>query len=271
LSTTTITRTVTGSTPASVTLRSIVRTDTGAAVAVTPALPQAFTLASAGTYTFTITDPALGLTYRYVYRVTFSNDQFYEDVATIAGTANLGPTYLTVSDAASLAGTLPAAQTAAFLALSADAQAAALSAATADVDAAGPYQGQKYTETQTLEFPRLPYLESIDLVNTTKPAHWPAMRAGTGGRTRQIWDWDDATNTAVVPRNVKVAVLHQAESIAANVRQGRLEARHDGLASQSVGSLSESYRDVPITGLGSLCFRAANLLNRYRAKSGRLL
>jgi hypothetical protein len=185
--------------------------------------------------------------------------------------ANAGPSYLTVSEAASLAATLPTAQTAAFLALSADAQAAALSAATADVDAAGPYQGRRYDPNQTLEFPRVPYSEAADLVRTGHPSMHPAMPSMVGGAVATVWDWDDTTKTAVVPRAVKVAVLHQAESIAANVRQGRLEARHDGLASQSVGSLSESYRDVPITGLGSLCFRAANLLNRYRAKSGRLL
>jgi hypothetical protein len=271
LSVTTISRTVTGATPSGVSLRSLVRTDTGAAVAGV-STPAAFDAAGGGVYTFSFTDPAPGLTYRYVYRVTFASGQLYEVTATSAGAASDAPAYLTVSEAAALAATLPASLLAAFLALGSDAaKAAALAQATADVDAAGPWQGRRYAAGQALEFPRVPW-ESAEALVTYPPAGGVRYPVGNpSGLASAVWDWDAATHAPVVPRAVKVAVLHQANAIAAGTRAERLDAQHDGLASQSVGGLSESYLPAAGGGERAVCRAAAQLLRPYRLRGGRML
>jgi hypothetical protein len=183
--------------------------------------------------------------------------------------------YLTVDDADGLAATLPAALVSAYAAATEEQKAAALEQATLDVDAGGPYQGRRYAAAQTLEFPRVPYPGSID----------PTRQAGGQSCYGDVWDWDSDAQAAVVPRNVKVAVLYQANHLlsgAATQTSDRQQAIADGLASQSVGGMSESYRD-PASGGGAagggsgsagqalLSPRARQLLARYGLKSGRLL
>jgi hypothetical protein len=137
----------------------------------------------------------------------------------------------------------------------------AVDLASIDVDNAGPFQGRKYAlgnqgssgtdeaAYQEREFPRVPY----------------------GGF---YWDWSDEKDAAVVPDMVLIATLLQADNIVAGQRDQRLQAIADGLASQSVGSLSESYRDVPAA-MGQeaqrLCARAAEIMARYRLRTGRML
>lgn len=129
---------------------------------------------------------------------------------------------------------------------------AALVMAAIDIDNPGfRFQGQKYDPAgsitgtvQELEFPRVDGARVIDV------------------------DPDDQV-TAMVPANVLLAECLQAEDILAGARRERLQAIADGIASQGVGSLSESYtsgqRPQP------LCERAARIMGRYRMRGGMLL
>lgn len=129
---------------------------------------------------------------------------------------------------------------------------ALLFAATLDIDAAMPWQGVQYDQAQDREFPR--YTSSIAS---------PLL----------IWDWDEDAEAAVVPQTVKDACILQAAHILNNPEQAaRLDAIRSGLASQSIGSLSESYlkpTDLP-GGLSNLSSRAEQLLDRYRLRTGGL-
>lgn len=175
------------------------------------------------------------------------------------------PAYLTTVEADTIAAALPAALLAAWTAAAAANKTAALEQATVDVDAAGPWQGRRYDATgaQVLEFPRVAYEQ------------------GSGVRGQEsgvivIWDWDAATNKAVVPLAVKRAVLYQANAILDGSERRRLDDRHGGLASQSVGGMSESYvqgpgAGGPGSGLQLLTRHAAQLVQRYRLRTGRIL
>lgn len=170
--------------------------------------------------------------------------------------------YLTAADADALAGTLPV--LAAWTAATADQKTRALEQASGDVDAAGPWQGRRYDSAQVKQFPRVAQ-------ETRVPAQPPAAQHGIAD---VIWDWDAATGAAVVPLDVKIAALYQADAILAGTRAGRLDALHDGLASQSVGGMSESYRPGAggaVDGLGVLARPAAQRMAKYRLRSGRIL
>ena len=75
--------------------------------------------------------------------------------------------------------------------------------------------------------------------------------------------------TVIVPGQVKVAEVLQAESILAGDRNERLQAIADGIASQGVGSLNESYRADARP--EPLCERAMRIMDRYRLRSGQFL
>jgi hypothetical protein len=175
--------------------------------------------------------------------------------------------YLTFTEADAIAATLPATLLVAYLAASSPQKTAALEQASADVDAAGPFQGRPYeteADGQVLQFPRLAY------DNGGPPRFTPGGTQYTGDL---IWDWDSDTNAAVVPLAVKRAVLYQANEILDGRRAAKLDAQHSGLASQSADGVSESYRDPGTSGDGMsrLAERAAALLAKYRRRSGRLL
>jgi hypothetical protein len=152
----------------------------------------------------------------------------------------------------------------------------AVDLASLDVDAGGPWQGRKYavgdsgsTGTdeaayQEREFPRIAYADG-----STASAQWP--RVSDGGAV--YWDWEETTDAAVVPETVLIATLVQADSILDGSRDRRMAAIRDGLASQSVGSLSESYRtDIVLAEAAQpLTDRAARLMVRYRLRTGRML
>jgi len=93
------------------------------------------------------------------------------------------------------------------------------------------------------------------------------------GLATLVWDWDDTTKTAIVPRNVKLACLHQADSILAGDREARLDAQRDGLIQQSVGGLSEQYAPGNARNLAeqTICRQAMNLLQPYVLKQGVIL
>lgn len=160
------------------------------------------------------------------------------------------PTYLTTSQADALAAQLPG--LAAYKALPDDAsKLATLSLASMRVDASRRWQGRKYDPDQVLEFPRLPYGSSVRLY--------------AGG----VWDWDTDAQQAVVPQNVKLAVLYEADSIAAGTLDRVRNAIASGLASQSTGSLSEAY-NTALAGVSAmaLCPESERLMSRYKLATG---
>ena len=172
--------------------------------------------------------------------------------------------YLDVPGARTLGATLP--QLTALLAKTNDELAVLLLAASLDLDAAMPYQGVRYEADQAREFPR--YQRAVDRTQIHTPSE-------TLGGAVGIWDWDDPSGAAVVPDRVKIACLYQAASLLDPSFQRRLDAIRGGLASQSIGSMSESYlkpTDLPggLSG-GGLCDRAQRYMNKYRLRSAPLL
>jgi len=137
---------------------------------------------------------------------------------------------------------------------------AALEQASYDLDDALAYQGQKYDPTQALQFPRVARSTGVE-------GPYPP---GVPTPPSVVWDWDDDTNAAVVPPRVLRACLAQANDILDGGRKQRLDAIHDGLASQSTGSLSESYRADALRD-AKLCREAMQLVECYRLKFGRLM
>ncbi|HUX16912.1 MAG TPA: DnaT-like ssDNA-binding protein [Phycisphaerae bacterium] len=129
-------------------------------------------------------------------------------------------------------------------------KAACLLRATDEIDSCR-WQGRKYDSDQDRQFPRLYGEPPAD--------RYPPQPDGAG-----VWDWDSEANEAVVPEAVKRAAYLQAASIAEGDREARLADRHDGLAAQGAGGMSESYG-----GPGNvLCLRAWTLLRKYRLRSG---
>lgn len=232
------------------------RTDTNAVVV---AAGTAMVHDGTGLYSYTFTDPAAGLSYQSWIEVVYGGATYrFEKLSTAAGEADDG-SYCTLAEADAIAAALPG--LASFKASTADARTAALLLATVDFDAAYRWQGRKYDLLQTLEFPRLAYGEL-----------GAASRQYAAASTLSadvVWDWDDDANAAIVPTDVKRAVVFQADSIISGDRDGRLQAITDGLASQAVGSMSESYRpDMPPK---RLCARADALAQKYVLRSGQML
>lgn len=144
--------------------------------------------------------------------------------------------------------------------------AALLLAAANDIDAAMRYQGRKAASSQIREFPRVAYGRPVN--------QWPSDFAFARDSDAVVYDWDADTNTAIVPESVKLATLYQAAWLQQPANAARLEAIRSGLASQSIGSASESYaKPAELAELGQtgLSDRAARIMERYRLKTGRLL
>jgi hypothetical protein len=166
--------------------------------------------------------------------------------------------YLTDIEADVLAATLPTLT--AYSAASSGNKTKALLRASLDVDNAMPYQGRKYASDQENQFPRVPYDE-------------PPASAGFDLDPRgSVWDWDSDANEAVVPEDVLLAVLMQADAILAGDREPRLAAQHDGVVYDQTGSVAESYKQTEGPGVTSgLCRTAWMLLRKYRLRSGKLI
>lgn len=167
--------------------------------------------------------------------------------------------YLTASAADALAATIPTMT--AWSAASSGNKDKALERASFDIDNGIPYQGRKYAPDQTNQFPRIPYDE-------------PPGTSGAFDRDPRasVWDWDSATNAPVVPDDVLLAVLLQADAILAGDREPRITAQHDGVVYDQTGSVAESYKLTQGAGVTTgLCRGAWVLLRKYRRKSGQLL
>jgi hypothetical protein len=225
--------------------------------AVVVAGDTAMTHTGTGTYNYTFADPAIGLVYEYVVKATIGAATHWFE----RRYAKPVPAYLDVDEADTLAATTSGLVS--WSGASAPAKAAALIRASDDVDHAVAYQGRRYATMppQAREFPRLAFEEP--LVGTRDPAR-PA--------TAIIWDYDEALGAAVVPSDVKVATLLQADAILTGARDARLDLQHDGVVYSLEGTDAESYRRSTGAGLPTgLCRRAWLLIRHYRLKTGRLL
>ncbi len=159
-----------------------------------------------------------------------------------AGTAH---SYLSVAEAADVAGTLLGLD--AFAAADDARAAAALSEATATIDAQR-WQGGKLDAAQLRAFPRRPYGDGT---------RWDRLLVG-------------GVEVDAVPFAILQAAVVEADALLAGAAAAR-ERRQQGLASQSRGPMSESYAAPAAGGIPQLCQRAETFVRRYRLKSGRLL
>ena len=217
----------------------------------------AMTRLSAGVYAHTFADPAPNLAYTYWVEAVHGGATHRLQGVVASGGASAGPpSYLSVAAADALAAALPG--LAAWAAADAPTKATALARASLDVDGAMTYQGCKYDAGQVLQFPRLP---------DGAAATVPAARQGSG-----VWDWDPGLNAAVVPEDVLLAVVLQADANLAGDREARLAAQHDGVVYDLTGSVAESYKQTEGPGVATgLCRPAWVLLRKYRLRSGRVL
>jgi hypothetical protein len=151
--------------------------------------------------------------------------------------------YLTVAEADEYAALEFFGQEAAAWAALTEAQKlAALVQATEALDAIA-WAGSKFDVSQARAFPRV-----------------------IGGYIR---DWDRDSGAEIVPAEVKRACFLEALSLASDpARAARLNDRHDGVASQSQGGVSESYtaiRPAP------LCRRADALVKKWYLRGASLV
>ena len=186
-------------------------------------------------------------------------------VPTVA--APTGSSYFNASaDGDAMAALIPAALIPAYLALSdATAKAVLLQQASADVDQAFRYQGRKYdTVNQVMQFPRI----SHDPSTTVIPNIGAVPIGGSWGQI--VWDLDPVTNQPIVPNAVYMAVLHQANFIAAG-GSSKLDSQFAGVKSERTGSNAADYDRANALLTTGLCRRAWMLMRYYQIKSGRLL
>jgi hypothetical protein len=237
----------------------IVRLDTHAVVvAAGTAMPKT----STGVYQYPLTGAIAGVTYRAHVRVTIGSAVYDSSIDAVAPSAVALPSYLTSAEVRSLAPQVFGAES---LTSATDAELDRLSAAASSrIDRSRRYEGRRYDPLQKSEFPRAVGYSQVDSLPL-----WPGMASSAG---RYIWDWDAATSAAVVPVDVKLATLHEMASLRAGERSSRLAAQHDGLASQTTGPASESYRPpTSADGLPLVCFEADALLRQYELVSGEML
>lgn len=126
-------------------------------------------------------------------------------------------------------------------------KAKALAEACRRIDAARAFQGRKLCPDQALQFPRIDGHRLIDA---------------------------DSNRNPIVPENILVAQILEADAILAGDKHTRRVADRQGLASQSNAEVSETYVAAGAVGGGSgvtLCNRAAELVWAYRIRSGAIL
>lgn len=184
--------------------------------------------------------------------------------------------YLSVYAADQIAAQMPAAEVAYYNAATAADKRRWLRFASRDVNNAIKYQGRKFDPLSSFEFPRYADASALSSfgygVNAILSPATVLFGLGGGGAgggaDEMFWDWDIENNRAVVPLDVKLAVVRQANALAAG-RGATLAPLHDGLASQGVGSLQESYFAGATP--QKLCLEAWELLKRYELRSGSML
>lgn len=243
------------------------RTDTGANV-VAPG--TALNNDATGVYDYSITDPAPGLT--YLYWITFVSPagvtMRYQKTVYANGSAAGLPIYLSAAAADALAAQILPLR--AWPTANDSQKTLAIVQATSEIDNGQIYQGRKFHRHQCLQFPRMAY-EAVSPVwewdGYGLPLQMPL------GWSESIWDWDRVNHVAIVPNNVLLAVLYQADSILVGDREERLAAQHDGVSSQGNSGIQESYRpreQNPGFRTG-LCRRSYQLLEQYRVRAARII
>jgi len=238
------------------------RTDNGQNVVPALTVP---TTTGTGAYSYTLADPAYGLTYKVVW-TPVNGGVTYNVTEDAPGTIEPplpGVSYLTVTAAGQVRANLP--PMSAWDAANSGAQAAALVQATSDIDNAMRYQGKRHRHDQPLQFPRLAY------ASNGFPGYGYGYAGEWGQSTpRTVWDWDEANQTAVVPADVLAATLWQANWILGGWGVERLDEQHQGVKSQQAAGVGESYGESHGARTG-LCRRAWHLLKKYELVSGQLL
>lgn len=246
------------------------RTDTAAIVV---AAGTALNHDGTGLYSLPVAGLTPGVAYDYwlerVYAGATKRDQ-YNFIAPTA--ADDLPRYLTVDEAVAMAGSMPG--VASFLAANSSQQSMALAMATQDLDNAQRYQGRKWDLVQVLQFPRVAYEAS---------GRQPFYGSGVVGPIADnalpgadvVWDYDAVNKVAVVPQQVKLACVYQANSRLDPKRIAILDRIYSGLTSRQIGTGAEAY-DVKAMLLASggtldLCRDAALLMRNYQLRQGRIL
>lgn len=181
--------------------------------------------------------------------------------------SSITDSYLTIDEARDYLAALPGLT--ALAALEDEALGLQLSLASIDLDASMRFQGRKVDARQVREFPRVAYGRALN----DQRVGVVVNGLGSIPTDAVVWDWDEAGTTPVVPEAIKIAALYQAAWLLKPELAGRLEAIRSGLASQGIGSASESYLKPgdlgnAVTGLSD---RAARILEKYRLKTGKLL
>jgi hypothetical protein len=220
----------------------VTRDDTSAVV-VADNTPMVNT--ATGVYQHTIANAVAGVTYRYHVECLLNGTIYRdEDTASIAVASTL-PSYLTLSEAESLAGAMALKV---WSAKTSTEKMNALAMASMRIDAAMRYQGGKYEPDQSLEFPRI-----------------------DGSRATTATGWRDSPgdDLIIAPNDCLHACILEADSLLLGDRDGRLQKLADGLTAQSIGSASESYGPADgNTVRPVLCFGANVLMQKYRLMSG---
>jgi hypothetical protein len=179
--------------------------------------------------------------------------------------------FATNAAADAIAATIPAALIPAYLAVTdAGQKTAILLRASSDIDTnPNKYQGRRFDVLNQLnEFPRWarepsnhPYFAQFGYITGALPAgiFWGD----------EVWDVDPNSLLAVVPNDVLVACIYQANFIAKGGSR-RLNDQHEGVVDVSTGPLRETYKDGAGLRTG-LCRDAYLLIKKYQLSGGRLL
>lgn len=233
--------------------------------AVVVAAGTAMTRDGLGLYSYTLASYVQGLTYEYSTAATVGGRVYYYAKRLVApveivSTDDGSGAYLTIAQADALAATLPGLP--AYRALSdVSKKSGFLLQASDDVDNGMRYQGRKYDPTKARQFPRIQG-------NGTWPVGGPWV---TTGQTGGIWDWDSATDAAVVPADVLKAVLYQADYLAAGAWKQTADMIHAGITLDQGGGTMQQYNAASAGAKSGLCREAYQIMQKYRLRSGALL
>jgi len=99
-----ITRTILGAVPSSVSLLRLQNACTGAPIPLTPPLPQPFLSAGGGNWSFSFPQSAAGIIYSYSYRITWPDGSFSPGSGLLPGTQPAAGRYATQADLENLFG-----------------------------------------------------------------------------------------------------------------------------------------------------------------------
>jgi hypothetical protein len=178
-----------------------------------------------------------------------------------------------VSDALTLISNMPPSFFAAFLAANATAQDQWLTAGSWDIDKAKKYQGRRIDPVnQVNEFPRLAYVapNRIFPLSTAIAVPWVSPLQGD-----IVWDWDNVNLVTVVPQDVLLAVVYQANYLAGGESK-RVDDQFKGVKEQHANGAGESYSNPVGAGKSDalrtgLCRKSHKLMERFFVADGRIV